>query len=156
MKKLEFGVIARDKVTGFTGMITAKTSYITGCDRYYLTPKVDKDGKCQEGKFFDEGTLEYAGHGLSLEDVITPEERDARDLKEAYEKELQRRCEEHGDETIMNTERGNKNKDSNLKRSPYDPRRAKSMPRVMQHILKNHGRGGPHDNDPTIENGGLK
>lgn len=53
-----FGKKATDKVTGFTGTITAKALYMYGCAQYLLTPKVDKDGKRQDGEWFDEGRIE--------------------------------------------------------------------------------------------------
>jgi hypothetical protein len=55
---VEFGDIAKDKVTGFTGMAVARHSYITGCDRLTLQPPVDKDGKIPESYTFDEPMLE--------------------------------------------------------------------------------------------------
>ena len=53
-----FGKKAKDKVTGFEGVITAKALYMYGCSQYLLTPKVDREGKKQVGEWFDEGRLE--------------------------------------------------------------------------------------------------
>lgn len=57
MTKLAFGSTARDSVTKFTGIITAKAEYDTGCTRYQLTPTVDGEGKLREAEWFDEPRL---------------------------------------------------------------------------------------------------
>ncbi len=62
-----FGKKGRDKITGFTGVITAKIDYMYGCSQYCLTPEIDKDGKRVDGEYFDEGRIEI------LEQVVTPE-----------------------------------------------------------------------------------
>lgn len=64
-----FGKKATDKVTGFTGVITAKTLYMYGCAQYLLTPKVDKDGKRQAGEWFDEGRIEIAEEEINPDSV---------------------------------------------------------------------------------------
>jgi len=48
-----FGKVARDKITGFTGTITAKCAYITGCDQYCLTTKVKDEYSKAESLWFD-------------------------------------------------------------------------------------------------------
>lgn len=52
------GVYAIDKITGFRGVITSRVDSLTGCNRYYLTPSVDKDGKNVDGGWYDEHSLE--------------------------------------------------------------------------------------------------
>ena len=50
----KLGDEARDKVSGFKGIVTCAAQYITGCDCYMLTSK-----KCgDDGKWFDVGRLE--------------------------------------------------------------------------------------------------
>lgn len=68
MKNL-LGKKAKDKITGFEGILTAKCSYLTGCDQYGITPPVDKDGKRQEVQWFDEGRIEVIGDGFTPESV---------------------------------------------------------------------------------------
>lgn len=51
------GQKARDVVTGFTGIVTARVQYLTGCDQYALNPGLDKDGKIMDGHYFDENRL---------------------------------------------------------------------------------------------------
>lgn len=60
-----FGKEARDKVTGFTGIITGKTEWMYGCNQYCLMPTVDKDGKFREGQWFDEGRVEVLNNGIN-------------------------------------------------------------------------------------------
>lgn len=55
---IALGSEVRDTITGFTGIVTARTSYITGCDRYSVQPPLDKDGKYRESYAFDEPLLE--------------------------------------------------------------------------------------------------
>lgn len=54
---MQLGAKAKDKITGFEGLVTAKCSYITGCDQYSIQPKC-KDGAFLEAKWFDENRLE--------------------------------------------------------------------------------------------------
>lgn len=62
---MELGKKARDIVTGFVGIITAKVVYLTGCTQYCLTPnETDKDGKIREGHYFDEQRLELIDEGI--------------------------------------------------------------------------------------------
>lgn len=68
-----FGKKATDKITGFTGIITAKALYMYGCAQYLVTPKVDKDGKRQDGEWFDEGRVEIAGEEINPESVKVKE-----------------------------------------------------------------------------------
>lgn len=51
---IELGLKARDKITGFEGVITGRAQYLTGCDQYVLVPPV-KDGQVQKSEWFDEG-----------------------------------------------------------------------------------------------------
>lgn len=66
MKNL--GKEATDKITGFKGIITAKISYITGCDQYGITPPA-KDGKTFSTEYFDTGRVEIIGEGVEIEQV---------------------------------------------------------------------------------------
>lgn len=51
----ELGVKAKDKITGFEGIIIGRAEHITGCNTYGLKPKKDKDGKMQDAEWVDEG-----------------------------------------------------------------------------------------------------
>jgi hypothetical protein len=54
---------AKDKVTGFAGMIIGLCKYTTGCTQYFLQPQI-KDGVWVEGKWFDDNRLEIEGERL--------------------------------------------------------------------------------------------
>jgi hypothetical protein len=55
---LELGLMAKDKITGFRGIMTGFVSYLTGCDQYLLAPPVDKEGKHVDAKWFDVNRIE--------------------------------------------------------------------------------------------------
>jgi len=67
---LILGKEGKDKVTGFTGILTAKVEYLYGCNQYCLSPKA-KDGEIKDGQFFDEGRIEIIGNGIIPEEVQT-------------------------------------------------------------------------------------
>jgi len=67
------GKLAKDKITGFEGIITSKHIYLTGCNQYGLQPKIDKDGKIPDKNYFDEGRIEIIGDGISSESVMAQE-----------------------------------------------------------------------------------
>ena len=54
---LNLGDEAKDSVTGFRGIVVAKTQWIHGCCRIVLQPRVGKDGKFPENATFDEPAL---------------------------------------------------------------------------------------------------
>lgn len=57
--KFKLGDKARDKISGFSGILTAQIIYLNGCDRWQITPdKLDKDGGLIEDKIFDEPQIE--------------------------------------------------------------------------------------------------
>jgi len=62
------GKEAKDKVTGFTGIITGRTQWLYGCDQYCITPKV-KDEKMGDTSWFDEGRIEIIGSGINPDEV---------------------------------------------------------------------------------------
>lgn len=68
---IELGRKARDKITGFEGVITGRAQYLTGCDQYVLVPGI-KDGQLQKSEWFDEGRLVVLGDGFTAEDVAGP------------------------------------------------------------------------------------
>ena len=48
----------KDKITGFQGVATGMSTYITGCDVYLIQPPVNKEGNHVEGRWLDVGRLE--------------------------------------------------------------------------------------------------
>lgn len=70
---LALWVAARDRVTGFTWIVTAHIKYLTGCDRYQITPPAKKDGTVPDSMAFDENSIEVTGKGISDQfDVSKP------------------------------------------------------------------------------------
>ncbi|EPN30018.1 hypothetical protein A245_46208, partial [Pseudomonas syringae pv. actinidiae ICMP 19096] len=41
---IELGKKARDKISGFEGVITGRAQYLTGCDQYVLSPAAKNGG----------------------------------------------------------------------------------------------------------------
>ncbi|HSW13381.1 MAG TPA: hypothetical protein VLI06_11115 [Solimonas sp.] len=54
MPKIQLGDKAKDSVTGFEGVCTSRTEYISGCTRVGLQPPVGADGKMPDAGHFDE------------------------------------------------------------------------------------------------------
>lgn len=54
---VELGNEVMDSVSGFAGVAVARHSYINGCSRITIQPKVNKDGTLPEEKTFDEPQL---------------------------------------------------------------------------------------------------
>jgi hypothetical protein len=56
---MKLGLTARDKYTGFVGLVTGKVEYLTGCTQFLLQPNaLDKDGRPVEGMWLDEDRIE--------------------------------------------------------------------------------------------------
>lgn len=56
--KYELGEELKDIVTGFRGIVMARTEYFTGCMHYGLASKaLTKDGKVGDWEYFDESRL---------------------------------------------------------------------------------------------------
>ena len=55
--KFELGVEGKSNISGYKGLLTSRAQHVNGCDRYWLVPKVGKDGKMQDGYWFDEGEI---------------------------------------------------------------------------------------------------
>ena len=54
----ELGDKVRDRVSGFEGIATVHAMHLTGCDRLWLDPSVDKEGKKVDGMWVDIDMLE--------------------------------------------------------------------------------------------------
>ena len=52
-----FGKNAKDIITGFTGIITGRCEYISGCTQLLLQPTIDGSGSYREGQWFDESRI---------------------------------------------------------------------------------------------------
>jgi len=65
------GKKAKDKITGFEGIIIGKATYLFGCDQYGLAPQIfDKaKGELKASQWFDEGRIEIIGDGVEPSSV---------------------------------------------------------------------------------------
>ena len=65
----ELGKVGKDKITGFTGVITSRCEFLTGCNRYCIQPTELREGKPVEGIYFDEAQIEIVKEGIRSESV---------------------------------------------------------------------------------------
>ena len=54
---VELGDRVEDPVTGFKGIAVCRHSYLNGCDRISVLPRIDDAGKIQDEASFDEPQL---------------------------------------------------------------------------------------------------
>ncbi len=59
--KFELGMTAKDKITGFRGIIMGFARYLTGCDQYLIQPTIKSKSEFPENHWFDEGRLILKG-----------------------------------------------------------------------------------------------
>lgn len=52
------GKTVRDKITGFTGIVTGFVTYLTGCNQALIAERVGDDGDLKESIWLDEQRLE--------------------------------------------------------------------------------------------------
>ena len=65
MVRIDLGDRVKDRVTGYTGIAHCMTKWLNGCIRFAVQPeKLDKDGKVQEDRYFDEGQLVLVEKGV--------------------------------------------------------------------------------------------
>lgn len=55
---IELGMVAKDRITGFEGVVTGHCRHLTGCDTYGLAAQELKDGKTVDVHWFDVNRLE--------------------------------------------------------------------------------------------------
>lgn len=60
----KLGDRVKDRVTGFTGIIIAHSQQLTGCDRMFVEPPVDRDGKPVQGMWVDIDLLDIVEAGV--------------------------------------------------------------------------------------------
>lgn len=59
--EIELGQECKDKISGFKGMAVGRSDYLYGCSHICLQPKVGKDGKLPDSKWFDEPQVDVVG-----------------------------------------------------------------------------------------------
>lgn len=63
MDPILLGDVARDVISGFEGLVIAKTEWLHGCDRLTLAPQKLHDGKVMDNATFDRPQLELVTPG---------------------------------------------------------------------------------------------
>jgi hypothetical protein len=59
---MKLGTPVRDVITGFRGIVWARTEYFTGCDQVAIKPTdLDKDGNTREVLWVDESRVSATG-----------------------------------------------------------------------------------------------
>jgi hypothetical protein len=53
-ERIELGSLVKDSVTGFEGVVTGRSEYITGCAQILVQPPVKRNGEFVESRWFDE------------------------------------------------------------------------------------------------------
>ncbi|KKL85430.1 hypothetical protein LCGC14_1954830 [marine sediment metagenome] len=56
--EIKLGDKVKDKITGFTGTVVAKTEFLNGCIQYNVMPKGEKSNKMPEDMSIDAQSLE--------------------------------------------------------------------------------------------------
>ena len=61
---VNLGDKAKDRISGFEGIVIGKAEYLYGCRQVLVAPtKLTKDGKRPDGEWFDEERLEVVKAG---------------------------------------------------------------------------------------------
>lgn len=55
---VEMGDKVRDAITGFTGVVTGRCEYVSGCNQALVAPGVKEDGTFVESMWLDDDRLE--------------------------------------------------------------------------------------------------
>jgi len=63
---LKLGREVEDKITGYKGIVTSSTKFLTGCDRFEVQSRIDKDGMIPVSESFDAEQLKVIGKGVEL------------------------------------------------------------------------------------------
>ena len=62
MSTIQLGDTVREKISGFTGVVTGLVRYITGCDQALVAPRTLKEeGTRRESEWFDIQRLDVDG-----------------------------------------------------------------------------------------------
>ena len=70
---MKLGIKVRDKISGFTGIVTGFVTYISGCNQALVAPLVKDDGSLGDSLWFDVQRLERIGsETIKLDNGPTP------------------------------------------------------------------------------------
>ena len=67
--KFSNGDKVREKITGYTGIITGTAFYLTGCNQYAVTSKCKDESSEATIVWYDEGRLEWLEKVFTEQDV---------------------------------------------------------------------------------------
>lgn len=59
-----------DLVTGYTGIVTGKATWLFGCNQYCVVQKASESGDIKDGQWFDEGRLQIVSEGIRPQQVV--------------------------------------------------------------------------------------
>lgn len=59
--KIELGMTVTDKITGFSGVVTGRCEYISGCHQVLIQPRVKDTGEFVDSRWMDEDRLTVTG-----------------------------------------------------------------------------------------------
>ncbi len=62
----EMGIGVESRVQKLKGIITSRSENLYGCNRYYIQPQADKEGKAIDGWWVDEEDIKYKSKGISV------------------------------------------------------------------------------------------
>lgn len=80
---VNLGDKVREDITGFEGIATSRTVFMTGCARIGVQAKVDKDGKVPHIEAFDEDRLTVTEPAaIKVPAYIAPERRGGDDNRD--------------------------------------------------------------------------
>ncbi len=72
-KKIKLGDRVKDKITGFTGIVTGTHQFLTGCDKCTVQPEKMVEGKVMDSLWFDtQQLILLKPEAISLDNGITP------------------------------------------------------------------------------------
>jgi len=63
---IKLGQKVKDKITGFTGIATARVEYLNGCVQFCVKPQMVKTGLMPDGAYIDDMELDVIGDGISI------------------------------------------------------------------------------------------
>lgn len=68
------GSTVTDAVTGFSGVVTGRVHYLSGCDQVLVVPPVGKDGDYKSAQWFDvqRVTIDASKPRVTLNNAATP------------------------------------------------------------------------------------
>lgn len=69
---LKLGDRVRDKISGYTGIIVARTEWLYGCNRYNVQSEAMHDGLPVEARGFDEPQLEVVAPEALTDATVKP------------------------------------------------------------------------------------